>query len=92
MQVYATCAPIFFRIFLSYRVWRQNPRFVVLGRPESLSSDPWIFPSTLPCTVIDLALEVHVFVFSLIFPVTTLSFPIIYYVFPSYPNLAWRRT
>jgi hypothetical protein len=92
MQVYATCAPKKFRIFLSYRVWRQNSCFVVLGRPESLFSNPWIFPSTIPCTVIDPALEVHMFAISLLFPVTPLPFPIIHHFFPSYSNLAWRRT
>ena len=84
MQGYATCAPNFFRIFLSYLVWRQNFCFVVLGRPESLFS-PFFF-STVSCTVIDPALEVHMFAFSLLFPVTPLSFIIIHYPFPSFPE------
>ena len=84
MQGYATCAPIiFFRIFLSYLVWRQISCFVVLGRPKSLSSP---FSSTVSCTVIDPALEAHMFASPLLFPVTPLSFIIIHYPFPSFPE------
>lgn len=84
MQGYATCAPNFFRIFLSYLVWRQNFCFVVLGRPESLFSP---FFSTVSCTVIDPALEVHMFAFSLLFPVTPLSFLYHTLPFPIIPGI-----
>lgn len=90
MQGYATCAPNFFRIFLSYLVWRQNFCFVVLGRPESLFS-PFFFNSFVYChrsctggtyVCIFPALSCHTPVISLSY--TTLSH--------HSRNIAWRRT